>query len=574
MINTIKRIFELAGRYKTQMIFGLICNILRSFCTSASFMSIFYIFSKLENLTPQIIQNTFLIVFLSVIGRFFFQWLTDIYLTASGYLVFKDYRILIGKKLKLAPMGYFSEQKLGDIQGTMTTTVSSLENYMAMMLIDLTNGTVAAMFIIAMLAFFNIYIGLLLLTGLICGFIVLHFIMKRAQKNVIVSQMAQENLISKSLEYIRGISVLRSFNQNQKGTHDVKNAFKQKFSADYEQEKNLAWIMAGYSFVYKATSCFSLLLTCILYLNGQISPLYAIAFLISSFFVFEEMQLMSMGVFLCKMINNQLNRLDKVSSIPSIDKSEVQLSPKSFNLQFDGVNFSYSDTQVLQNISVKIPENTRTAIVGPSGSGKTTFCNLIARFWDVNSGKITLDGYDIRNCSYESLIKHISIVFQDVYLFNDTIENNIKFGRPLATDTEIRNAAQKAQAHEFISKLPLGYKTVLSEGGTTLSGGEKQRISIARAILKDAPIIILDEATSSIDPENEVALLKAIEALSKNKTLITIAHKLTTVKNADKIIVIEKGHITQEGTHNELVKQSGCYNNFIKLRTQSIGWKI
>lgn len=269
--------------------------------------------------------------------------------------------------------------------------------------------------------------------------------------------------------------------------------------------------------------------------------------------------------------------MDKASSMdrtPIMDIEGEEITPKHSEISFKNVSFSYERRRILDDVTLTIPEKTTTAIVGPSGGGKTTLCNLIARFWDVDQGSISVGGHDVREYKLDSLMRNISMVFQEVYLFHDTIENNIRFGSPAATHEQVVAAAKKACCHEFIMELPQGYETVLGEGGETLSGGEKQRISIARAMLKDAPIILLDEATSSVDPENEDKLQAAIEALTHDKTIVMIAHRLKTVRRADQILVLKCGHIVQRGTHEELAVQPGVYADFIRQREEATGWRL
>ena len=283
---------------------------------------------------------------------------------------------------------------------------------------------------------------------------------------------------------------------------------------------------------------------------------------------------MGNSAFLSKKINTELDRLEEVTNIPKMDTITDKLNPANYEISLKDVSFGYGSRKIIENISLNIPEHTTCAIVGPSGSGKTTLCSLIARFWDVQEGSVCIGGQNVKNYTADSVLDCISMVFQKVYLFHDTIENNIKFGNPKATLDEVMEAAKRACCHDFIMALPDGYQTVIGESGSTLSGGEKQRISIARAILKDAPIVILDEATSSVDPENEQALLSAIEELTKNKTLISIAHRLSTVQKADQIIVIDNGQVKQKGTHDQLSKNDGIYRNFLKLRVEATGWQL
>ena len=291
-----------------------------------------------------------------------------------------------------------------------------------------------------------------------------------------------------------------------------------------------------------------------------------------SFMIFGSVEAMNNAAHVLEVIDATLDKLDGIEHADMIDKDGKAISLQNADIAFRDVTFSYDTVPVLRNISFSIPQGSTTAIIGPSGSGKTTICNLIARFYDVDSGEVTVGGENVRNMTCDSLLHNISMVFQKVYLFHDTVENNIRFGNPNATQEEIIEAAKKAQCHDFITALPDGYETVIGEGGSTMSGGEKQRISIARAILKNANIVILDEATASIDPENEHLIQQAISELTIGKTVIVIAHRLATIEHADQILVIDKGQVVQKGTHRQLIQQDGLYRRFITIREQAEGW--
>ena len=290
--------------------------------------------------------------------------------------------------------------------------------------------------------------------------------------------------------------------------------------------------------------------------------------------VFEALDLAGVFTALLKIIGKGVDLAQEILNIEEMDTNGEDIKPKNRDIHLEHVSFAYENRKIIDDVTLDIKENTTTAIVGPSGGGKTTITSLIARFWDVNEGKVTLGGRDVRDYSFDSLMENFSFVFQKVYLFEDTIANNIKFGKPEASMDEVISAAKKARCHDFIMALPDGYDTVLGEGGATISGGEKQRIAIARAIMKDAPIIILDEATANVDPENEKELTEAVENLTKEKTIIMIAHRLKTVRNADQIIVIDKGKIVQKGKHDELINEEGIYKTFVTGRKKAVSWKL
>lgn len=574
MYSIIKRILKLSGKYRSRVIAGLIFNALKSCCTAFEFFAVLLVMLNIEHITATVIWQALAIVVLSVLGRFLFQYLSDVLMSASGYEIFREKRLEIGNQLKRAPMGYFTENNLSTVQTVLTTTISDLEGNCMLALTFLVGGFAQALAITLMLSVFCWQIGLLALAGILAGVLVLGQIKKRAGAHTEDMQNAQELLIGSALEYIKGISVLRTFGKGRKGKAKVDEAFENKCRSDIEVTVSIAGIMKLYEAVFKIASCLLFLLSALLYLWGIITLPYCLLFIICTFLMFMELELMNDGAFLSKMLATQLDRLDLIAGIPVLDADGSSVKLESYDIELKDVNFAYDSRPILEGISLTIPQNSICAIVGPSGSGKTTLCNIIARFWDVKSGSVKIGGHDVREFTCDSLLSYVSMVFQKVYLFNDTVENNIKFGKQEASHAEVVEAAKRACCHDFIEALPHGYDTIVGEAGSTLSGGEKQRISIARAILKDAPIIILDEATSSVDPENEKSLLSAISELTKDKTLISIAHRLSTVRAADQIVVIDQNHIVQQGTHKELAVKEGIYRTFLECREKSIGWKL
>ena len=296
--------------------------------------------------------------------------------------------------------------------------------------------------------------------------------------------------------------------------------------------------------------------------------------IVYSYIMFNTIESADNSLHILEMLDTVAEKLQSIEDAEFIDKDGKDVSINQYDIEFKDVSFGYDSREVLSHISFRIPQNTTTAIVGPSGSGKTTICSLLARFYDAQNGEIQVGGHNVREFTCDSLLKNISMVFQNVYLFHDSIRNNILFGKPDASEEEIIAAAKAARCHDFIMALPDGYNTVVGEGGSTLSGGEKQRISIARAMLKNAPIVILDEATASIDPENEHLIQQAIGNLTHGKTIIVIAHRLATIESADQILVIDEGKVVQRGTHQQLVSQNGLYKRFISIREQAEGWTI
>ena len=328
------------------------------------------------------------------------------------------------------------------------------------------------------------------------------------------------------------------------------------------------------SVVTKITGAVIVACSAYFYINGTMSAVYAIGMTISAFMLYSSLECAGNYSSLLHVVSVCVDKANAILELDTMDIDGKEIQPENYDIRLSDVSFSYDKRKIIDDVSLSIPQKTTTAIVGPSGGGKSTLCNLIARFWDVDSGEVTLGGENVKNYSMNSLMRNFSFVFQSVYLFADTIENNIKFGCQDASHEEVVEAAKKACCHDFISKLPNGYDTMIGEGGATLSGGEKQRISIARAIMKDAPIVILDEATANVDPENEKDLMDAVDALTKEKTIIMIAHRLKTVRHADQIVVVDKGRIVQQGIHEQLMKQEGIYKRFVDARQQAVSWKL
>lgn len=494
--------------------------------------------------------------------------------THAGYFMAADRRISIADRLKSVPMGFFNENSLGQVSGVCTTVVGGIEGMVPMVLVNILGGLITSAVFAALILIFDWRIGLISLAGILLYLCVVSAMEKKSAAIADDTQKSQTALIEAVLETIQGMSVIKSFNLTGKGDKKLQNALEYNRRSNLEVEQVFTPYTALQEAVLQIASVGMMLAAVLLRINGTMSIANALMVLVMSFLVFNQIKAFGMGVSMLRLTAAAIDRTVETEDMPRMDENGKALSPEKHDIVFDHVDFSYEEKPILRDISVTLPDKTTTAVIGPSGSGKTTFCNLIARFWDTDSGSVKIGGYDVRDYTLESLMNQISVVFQNVYLFADTIENNIKFGSPDATHEQVVAAARAACCDDFIESLPDGYQTVIGEGGASLSGGEKQRISIARAMLKNAPIVILDEATANVDPENEDRLQKAIEALTRDKTIIMIAHRLKTVRHADQILVIDHGRIVQQGRHEELIAQPGIYADFVGGKKQTVGWKL
>lgn len=579
MFAIMKRILNLVGSFSASsqrnLVLGMVCNVLKAFFMAGMLSAVWWALENRNHLSTEVALQCFGMLLASVAGQFAFQYLVDIMMDAEGFHVFRDLRLRVGDRLKGAPMGYFSEQRLSAITTTLTTTVHQLEEFMTICLTGLSGGVAMAVIMSLFFLAFAPPVAFVTFAGIAVGLVVLEWLRRRSTSVTREITAAQENMTDAVIEYARGMAVLRTFATPDESLAAVKASFERKRRADYEQEQAAQGILKLYALVFNLASCGVLFAVCALCLSGTLALSWALTLLVAAFIIYGELISANNSAFLTKKIEGELDRIDEVCAVPKQDTTDKPLATDGFDLAMEHVSFGYGDgRRVIDGVSLRIPEGSTCALVGPSGSGKTTLVNLLARFWDVDEGRVTIGGADVRSGTAESLLENVSMVFQNVYLFNDTVENNIRFGKPSATHEEVVAAAKRARCHDFIMELPQGYDTVLEEGGASLSGGERQRVSIARAIMKDAPVVILDEATSSVDPENEHLLMAAISELTRSKTLVTIAHRLNTVRDADQILVVDEGRIVQRGTHEELMREPGIYRRFIEMRREAAGWRL
>ena len=581
MFRTVKRILDWCGEYRKDVYIGFALSffstwfaampVMLAACTLGSFID-----SRrgIGTFDSRWIGWSFVLIVLFIGLRFLFDYFRSRFQEPVSYeLVARD-RLAIGEALKRVSLGYFQKMDTGSILSSITTGLQTLEKMGIRMLDTFIAGYLNYLCIFLFMAVLDWRIALMTFAGVLLSFFFLTLVSRHSEQNAPVAAQSERDLTNATIEYARGLSVVKSFGQEGASIAAMKKACRDSRSIRLKIEVGFIPPNCLHLFSLKITSVALAALASGLYLSGNLSFTYLLLFAFFSFSIFQGIEPISDSAHILGIIKDAFDQLDALKSENYMDEDGKEIVLDHYDIVFDRVGFGYDSRKILENVSFTIPQNTSAAIVGPSGSGKTTLCNLIARFYDVQEGSISIGGHDVREFTCDSLLKNISMVFQKVYLFHDTIRQNICFGRPDATQEEMIRAARKACCHDFIMQLPDGYDTMIGEGGDTLSGGEKQRISIARAMLKDAPIIILDEATASVDPENEHLIQAAITELTQGKTIITIAHRLATIQNADQILVVDRKTIAQRGTHEELLSQEGIYRQFIEIREKAEGWSL
>lgn len=577
MLSTLKKFFDFCTeedrkKFYTSVCLGVLKAFIIAFRIPANGLVVMAIINN--DVSMQTVWLSLGMMLLSVILNILISLKVTMLQTEAGYHTCTHKRIEIAEHMRYLPMGYFNQNSLGQITSVTTNTLESLADVATRVVMMTLEGFLTAGTITVFVFIYDWRIGLILLAGLILFLLPNGLMRWQAGKVSEAKQQADTDLVAVVLEYSQGIAEVKNYNIVQSSAKKLLHAIENKRHLDTK----LTWVTLPYialqGMITKLTGTIMGLFSIYFYLQESMSLLICIMMLISAFMIYESLDGVGSFSSLLRIVDLSVDMVNKVLSIKPMDISGKDLQPKTSNIKLDHVSFSYESKKIIDDVSLDIPEKTTAALVGPSGSGKTTLCNLIARFWDIENGSISLDGHDVKEYSYDSLIRNFSFVFQTVYLFEDTMENNIKFGNPDASHEEVVAAAKKAACHDFILSLTEGYQTKIGEGGPSLSGGERQRISIARAIIKDDPIIILDEATANVDPENEEALMQAIHSLTKDKPIIMIAHRLKTVEHADQIIVLNQGRIVEQGKHQELLAKQGLYSRFIQERRSAASWRI
>lgn len=581
MFKTVKRIISWCGEFKGKLYAGFVFSFFSHWFAALPIAAAAYTIGLLIeaekngiSFDKKWIGLSILIQLVFVFFRFLFDYLRARFQEGISYeLVARD-RLAVGDALKRVSLGYFATKNTGTILSAITTGLGTLEGMGIRMINNFVSGYLNFIVIFICLLVMNPLVALIALAAVLLSFLFLLVISSYSAKNAPVEAEANRDLTAAAIEYARGLTIVKSFGQDGASMDAMNRAIEDSKKIHLKIEWGFVPANCMHLFVLKAGSVALALSAFLLCMKGEMNISTMLMFVFFSFGIFASVEPISDSAHTLSVINDAMDQLDALKEDHFMDENGRDIALTNHDIAFSHVDFGYDERKILKDVSFTIPEKTSTAIVGPSGSGKTTICSLLARFYDVNDGSITVGGVDVRKMTCESLLSNISMVFQNVYLFHDTIRANICFGKTDATEEEMTDAAKKACCHDFIMALPDGYDTVIGEGGGTLSGGEKQRISIARAILKNAPIIILDEATASIDPENEHLIQNAISELTKGRTIITIAHRLATIEQADQILVVDDGRIVQKGTHKELISVEGRYREFIQIREKAEGWKI
>lgn len=576
MLSVLKMYFQFGSAYRDRLYKGLLFTILCCLFEGLQITALWIVFSALTagTLSGQTALLALGVMGISIAGTFVCSHFKSENFCDANFSMAGKKRAEVGDTLRHLPMGYFNENSLGEVTSIMTNQLDAMQNLGGLLYMTIVGGLVFSLIVVIFLCALDWRLGLMAAVTLALFCLSMELLQSYVRVTAEKFSAANTALVSAVLEYVRGISVVRAFSlvddAEGKLAYTVDDCRAQALALEFKALRFSILQMV----VSKATSVVMCLMSVWLWLSGSLATATCLTVVVVSFMLFSRLEAAGRFSAILRNIEIAMEQTNELLATPPMDEGAAIEKADAFDIEVSDITFGYDDRRILDGVSLSIPAGTSCAIVGPSGSGKTTLARLIERFWDVDSGKVTLGGHDVRDYKVDSLLQNFSTVFQGVFLFDDTIENNIKFGSPEATHEQVVEAARRACCEEFIQALPNGYETRLGESGSLLSGGERQRLSIARAILKDAPIVVLDEATANVDPENELELQRAIAELTQSKTVIMIAHRLKTVRNADQILVLDHGHIVQRGTHESLMAEGGLYADFVNMREKTVGWKI
>lgn len=577
MIGLMLRILRVAAQYKGRIRLAAFFSFLKSVCSKGPFFVAFYIVAGFINQTINI--NMCVTAGLILIGCIALQWLfqnlADHLQSATGFEIFADKRIELGKHLRKLPMGFYSEGNIGRISSVLSTDMLFIEENLMMVLADLISYLFSAILFVIFMFGFNVWLGILSLMVSIVMYAIGEAMKNSELHHSDERQRASQELTDAVIEFTEGIGIIKTYNMVGERSKVLTNSFTTSCDKSINFEKSHSPWQIALNMTYAVGTAAILLVASYLYQVNAITLTYYIGFLFFVFELFGPLKAFYGQINRLTVMNSCLDRIEAVFQEPVLKDDGNKKIPETYSgreIEFKNVTFAYDQRDVLKDISFSIEPNTMTALVGTSGGGKSTIANLLPRFWDINKGEILIRGVNIRDIPLSELMNQISMVFQRVYLFQDTIYNNIAMGRIDASYEEVIEATRKARCYDFIMALPEGFDTVVGEGGASLSGGEQQRISIARCILKDTPIVILDEATASVDADNEKMIQEAISELVKGKTLLVIAHRLHTIVTAEQILVINNGEIVESGTYQEVVSQGNVFYRMVNKKVSSRGF--
>lgn len=578
MFKLFAKILKFSGKYKSKIWGAFFFAIIKSISIQMPIYLAYLMYTDFYNgIMTTSRCGIYAIAIVSIlIIHFASNYTSDVLQSATGYKLFADKRMELGTHLRKLPMGYFTSGNIGKISSVLSSDMNFIEENVMQTLADMLNYLFSAIIICVFIFIIDWHIGLLVIAISILAVILGTFANNSALKHSKMQQQQVEMLTQSVITHIEGISTIKSYNLLGNKSKDLSDNFiKTKNTSLNFEFARIPWILA-LEILYAIGMAAVLGLSVYLHLSNpqNFSLPYLVGVVFFVFMMFTPIKSLYINAVRLTVMDACLNRINDILNEKQLDDIGEQHISKSNSsvpeIEYNNVTFAYDNKNTLKNVSFTAEKNKMTALIGPSGGGKSTLANLLARFWDIKNGSIKIRGTDIRDIPLAELMNHISMVFQRVYLFQDTIFNNIAMGKPDATEKEVIMAAKKARCYKFIMQLPDGFDTIIGEGGASLSGGEKQRISIARCILKDAPIVILDEATASVDADNEKYIQDAINELVKGKTVLVIAHRLYTIRSADKIVVVSDGEIAEQGTHDELMNNNGIYKNFVSIREKQL----